>query len=177
MIKSLAIVCAVVALFYTQNAQAQFVREQAVFVGPVVALNFQGSNSFYFGANVEYMMKRDVGLGLMFRYFTYIAREFPDGGRYGFDGGVIAADANYHFKVPQKELDPFVGAAIGLVFASGSLRGTSNTYGYKSPNTSDIMFSILVGARYFIGDKIAGVGRLAFGANYNALELGAEFSL
>ena len=174
---ALLVVLAALAMVGARTAQAQYVREQSKFVGPIVALNFQGSQTAYFGVNFEYMLKRDVGVGGMFRYFTYTAATFSDGGTYVFSGGVVAATANYHFKVPQNELDPFVGAAIGVNFASGGYKNTTNTFGYKSPNYSDIVFAILAGARYFLSDRFAAVGRLAFGANYNAFEVGADFSL
>ena len=174
--KLLVIGCALAALLLTQNADAQYVREKSIFVGPVVALALQGSNSFFIGANFEYMIKRDVGIGGVFRYFSYTARTFPDGGSYVFNSEIIGAQANYHFKMPQQEFDPVIGALVGLEMFQGGFKNTTVTYGAPS-GSSNLVFAITAGARYFLTDKLSAALRLAFGSNYNALELGLDLSL
>jgi hypothetical protein len=170
------LVAALVLVIGASAVRAQFIREQSMFVGPAVCLNLQGSNTLYFGLNGEYMMKRDVGVGIVFRYFTYDAVKYLDGGTYQFTGELIGAQANYHFKVAQKEFDPYLGLVIGYIMYQGAYKNTTLTYGNPPSASSNMVFDITAGARYFITDKLALGGRIAFGANYNALDIIGEFS-
>ncbi len=170
------LVAALLLVVGASAARAQYIREQTKFVGPAVCLNLQGDNTFFFGLNGEYMLKRDVGLGLVFRYFVYDAVKYPDGGTYQFTGELLGAQANYHFKVAQQELDPYLGLVAGYIFYQGAYHNTTLTYGNPPTANSNMVFDVTAGARYFLTDKLAIGGRIAFGAGYNAVDIIGEFS-
>jgi hypothetical protein len=174
----LAVVLGIALLFVTvRDSQAQYYREGAQLVGLSVGLNFTDSD-VPIGLNYENAIKREIGIGGIFRYWSRTTFHFSDGGTYVWNTELIGVQANYHFKVPQRELDPFIGAVLGYGFNQGSAHNTIYETFYSVSAPESILFAIQAGARYFISDNIALVGKLAFGNDsYNVLEVGGDFSL
>ncbi|HET7152427.1 MAG TPA: hypothetical protein VFJ29_01580, partial [Candidatus Kapabacteria bacterium] len=60
----------VLLLVTASTSRAQFLHEQSQLVGVTVGLNFTESG-VPIGLNYEYMIKREIGIGAIFRYWTY----------------------------------------------------------------------------------------------------------
>jgi len=164
-------------LVTARTSRAQFYREGSQFVGVSVGLNFT-DNDVPIGVNYENAIKREFGIGGIFRYWSRTTFHFSDGGTYVWNTELIGVQGNYHFKVPQREIDPFIGVVLGYGFNQGSAHNTIYESFYSVSAPTSVLFAIQAGARYFISDNIALVGKLAFGNDsYNVLEIGGDFSL
>jgi len=169
--------CALIACFSFTNADAQMVHESSQFVGVGVGFNFSQS-TVPIGANYEYMVKREFGIGGIFRYWSQTTFHYQDGGTYVWNTELIGAQGNYHFKVPQRELDPFMGIILGYAFNQGGPHNTIYTISYTPQELPAFIFAIQAGAQYFLTDNILVSGKLVFGSgSYDALEAGLEFAL
>jgi len=84
----------------------------------------------------------------------------------------IGVTANYHFKLDEPKIDPFVGLGLGYNVISCSVTGTFNgDCGYSS----GIYAIARAGARYFFSPKMAMYGDV--GAGGAALNLGLVFKM
>ena len=84
----------------------------------------------------------------------------------------IGVTANYHFKLDEPKIDPFVGLGLGYNVISCNVSGTFNgDCGYSSG-----IYSIArAGARYFFSPKMAVYGDV--GAGGAAINLGIVFKM
>ena len=173
------LVAAVFILLPMRSSYAQLVHEGSQFPGVALSVNFNEGEDLPIGVNYEYFVSRDFAIGGMFRYWTYTAWSDPNSSaKYVFTNYLIAAQGNYHFKVPQRELDPFMGFVIGDRVGNGAMQ---NAVGVQAPpiaGVSGIVFAIQAGARYFVSDKIGLEGRLLFGSGgVTVFEVGADFAM
>ena len=139
-------------------------------VGPVVGIGGIGSASASFGGRFEHAIKPlpDLGNGTLgiqaaFDYYSW-GQDFV-GYSWSYKYIPIGVTANYHFKLDEPKIDPFIGAGLGynIVSCSGTGAFGSFTCGYSS----GIYFIGRVGARYFFAPKMAlyadaGAGGAAF---------------
>jgi hypothetical protein len=152
-------------LLAAREGQAQFIHEGSNIIGLSVGLNFTESG-VPIGANYEYMVQRDVGVGGIFRYWSYsipYAYGSAPNGKWVWTSFIVGAQGNYHFRVPQRELDPFVGAILAYRSTSGSAQNSFAPSGFSPEIPSKVVFAIQAGARYFVSDNIDVTGRLIFG--------------
>lgn len=151
------------------TGQAQF-KERGLYIGPNVTL---ATDPIGFGAQLEYGITPNIGLGGMLRYWGQ-----------SFGGGswtliIPQAVAYYHF-LPGSEWDPFLGARLG--YASISYSWDS---GYSGASTSSGVFlNAAGGVRYFFTPRLSiqGTGefRLAgeeYFSNALGLVVGLDFTL
>jgi len=92
-------------------------------------------------------------------------------GTYSWKYIPIGVTANYHFKVSEPKLDPFLGLGLGYQYITCDAPGLGS--GYCS--SSSIYFIGRAGARYFFSPKMAVYGDA--GAGGATLNLGVMFKL
>jgi hypothetical protein len=179
MLKKLIGTVAVAALMAApvQQAAAQ-VSKGYTDIGVVVGLGNIGSASASFGGRFEHIFKElpDLGNGLLgigvsADYYSY-SNDFVGYG-YSFKYIPIGATANYHFKLQNKKIDPFIGAGLGYNYISCSYSGIGFSANYCS--SSAIYFIGRVGARYFLNPNMALYGDAGAGAA--TLNVGLTFKL
>ena len=83
----------------------------------------------------------------------------------------IGVTANYHFKLDDAKIDPFVGLGLGYQIITCDAPGLPG--GYCS--NSAVYFIGRAGARYFFNPKMAAYGDVGAGAS--TLSLGLMFKL
>jgi hypothetical protein len=137
-------------------------------IGAVVGLGGLGGASIAFGGRFEKVFKAlpDMGDGMLgFQIgvdwwswnYTYFAGESS-----GVTYIPIGATANYHFKMDNKKIDPFVGAGLGyqIVNASCVYQGID----YCGSYSSAIYFITKAGIRYFLNNNMAFYADVGVGA-------------
>jgi hypothetical protein len=143
-------------------------------IGPVVGLGGIGSASASFGGRFEHAIKAlpDMGNGMLgveagFDYYSW-SNSF-----YSYKYIPIGVTANYHFKLDEPKIDPFIGAGLGynIVSCSGTGAFGSVSCGYSS----GIYFIGRVGARYFFAPKMSIYADA--GAGGAALNVGLMFKV
>ena len=155
------------------TASAQFTADHN-YIGPSVGLSFLGSVP-QFGLNYEYGMDLQnvgtVGIGGIFRYWGY-SEDY-----WSYTNILIGAQGNYHFKIPDSKLDPYIGLVLAYDIGSWSWKDQSIS-GLYNPSVGGFWAAIQLGARYWISPTLALTGRLGFGSlSYGALEVGVDFKL
>ena len=139
-------------------------------VGPVIGLGGLNGASASFGGRFEHALQAlpnlgngTLGIQAAFDYYSWSANFVGYGWSYKYIP--IGVTANYHFKLDEPKIDPFIGAGLGynIVSCSGSGAFGSVSCGYSS----GIYFIGRVGARYFFAPKMAlyadaGAGGAAF---------------
>jgi outer membrane protein W len=137
-------------------------------IGPVVGLGGINGASASFGGRFEHAVKTlpDLGNGTLgieaaFDYYSWSSNGF--GFNYSVKYIPMGVTANYHFKLDEPKIDPFVGLGLGyeVVTCSGSFVTGNCSY------SSGLYFIGRVGARYFFAPKMAlyadaGTGAAAF---------------
>jgi hypothetical protein len=146
-------------------------------IGPVIGVGGINGASASFGGRFEHAVKSlpDMGGGTLgieagFDYYSWSA---------GFTGYSwdykyipIGVTANYHFKLDEPKIDPFLGLGLGYNIVSCNLTGTINgSCGYNS----GLYFIGRVGARYFFAPKMALYADA--GAGGAALNVGITFKV
>ncbi|MEE9431230.1 MAG: hypothetical protein V3V16_09330 [Melioribacteraceae bacterium] len=171
--KKVVLVLAVL-FFMVGTISAQF-QEGKHHAGPSIGLSFLGASAVQFGANYEYGMKIDdvpglIGIGGIFRYWNY------DLGFWSYTNIVIGAQGNYHFKVGDGKVDPYVG--ITLAYNAGTVSSDGNDYFGSllgnSVTNGGIWFGFQGGARYWFSPNMAAHARFGVGTG-SALDLGIDF--
>lgn len=157
------------------NTQAQY-EVGKHYAGPSIGLSFLGSTA-QLGLNYEYaFVIKDfgtVGAGGIFRYWGY--KETFFGGSWSYTNILIGGQFNYHFKIDNKKIDPWVGAVLAYDAGSVDLKSNNNVF-YAEPSHGGFWLGFHGGARYWISPTIALMGRVGFGTlSYGALELGVDF--
>jgi hypothetical protein len=144
-------------------------------VGAVIGLGGIGSASASFGGRFEKIFKElpDLGGGLLGIGVSADYYGYNFGGGYSLSYIPIGATANYHFKLDNKKIDPFLGAGLGFQVVNCSGAGLSGfgCGGYSS----GVYFIGRAGARYFLTDKLAAYADVGAGAA--TINLGITFKL
>jgi len=145
-------------------------------VGAVIGVGGVGSASASFGSRFEHAIKAlpDLGNGMLgiqaaFDYYSWSGGTGL--GTYSWKYIPIGVTANYHFKVSEPKLDPFLGLGLGYQYITCDAPGLGS--GYCS--SSSIYFIGRAGARYFFSPKMAVYGDA--GAGGATLNLGVMFKL
>lgn len=117
------------------------------------SLGVKSKNFNHFGARVEYMKWKRIGLGLEYTYALLTFRYIGRGGYH--TGGVLRqrllAKFNYHFATSEK-LDPYLTAGFGYA----NIKLFSDEPGIKSEPLPlpPLAFRIGIGMRYFFTDRM-----------------------
>jgi hypothetical protein len=174
--KLFVFVAVVVALSFmvTATSLAQFVAEKN-YLGPCIGLSFLGSVP-EFGANYEYGMDVKnfglVGIGGLFRYWSY--SEGYLAGKWSYTNILIGAQGNYHFKLVDTKIDPWLG--LILAYDGGSVNGEGLDGNYATPTHGGVFLGAHGGARYWLSPNLAVTGRIGFGSlSYGSLDVGVDF--
>jgi hypothetical protein len=145
-------------------------------VGAVVGLGGIGGAGASFGGRFEHAIKPlpDLGNGMLgiqaaFDYYSWSGGLGT--GSYSWKYIPIGVTANYHFKLDEPKLDPFVGLGLGYQIITCDAPGLPS--GYCS--NSAIYFIGRAGARYFFSPKMAAYGDV--GAGGATLNLGLMFKV
>lgn len=153
-------------------AAAQGFGEGYLDIGPTLGLGGLGSASTAFGARIEKAIKplESLGGGMLgiqvgLTYYTW-SSSF-----YSYKYIPIGATANYHFKVSDEKIDPFVGLGLGYQVVSCDWKG----FGADLCDDSAIYFVGRAGIRYFMSEKMALYGDV--GAGGATLNVGLMFKL
>lgn len=167
-------------LFFTVgtiNAQFEAGKSHA---GPSLGFGFAGYG-LTFGADYEYGMNlKDIGVdapgklgvGGIFRYYNWTEGSF--GYEWSFTDIIIGAQGNYHFKVGDGKVDPWVGLVLGFDVATSSWDGPSG-FGDNSDSSGGIFFNGNAGVRYWFSPNMAARASLGFGGIVSSLILGVDF--
>ena len=155
--------------FGTINAQFQEGKSHA---GPSIGLSFLGSTAS-FGANYEYGMKLAdlpglIGVGGIFRYWSY-GNEF-----WSYTYIIVGAQGNYHFKVGNGKIDPYLGLTLAYNAGSSSWAGSGFGSGLSSGFSGGIWFGFQAGARYWFSPNMAVNARFGAGSG-SGLDIGVDF--
>jgi len=147
-------------------------------IGAVVGLGGLNGASASFGGRFEHAIKPlpDLGNGMLgiqvaAEYYSWSSNFV--GYSWSYKYIPLGVTANYHFKLDEPKIDPFVGLGLGynVVNCSFSGSGINNSCGYSS----GIYFIGRAGARYFFSPKMAVYGDV--GAGGATLNLGIMFKL
>jgi hypothetical protein len=166
----------VISFLVPNTANAQFTADHS-YIGPSIGFAFLGSSP-QFGLNYEYATNLQnigtVGIGGLFRYWGY-SESYYDG-KWSYTNILIGAQGNYHFQIPNSQLDPYVGIVLAYDIGSTSWSGP-NYYGI-SASAGGFWTAIQAGGRYWISPTIALTARLGFGSlSYGALDVGVDFKM
>jgi hypothetical protein len=163
----------------TSAGQAQGVGTGFTDLGAVVGLGGLGGASLAFGGRFEKIIKPlpDLGDGLLgiqvgadWWSWNY---DYFQGNSSSVSYIPIGVTANYHFKMENKKIDPFLGAGLGyqIVNASCVYQGVD----YCDSYSSAIYFITKAGIRYFMNSNTALYADVGVGAA--SLNIGAMWKL
>jgi len=147
-------------------------------IGPTVGLGGLNGASASFGGRFEHAIKPlpDLGNGMLgiqvaAEYYSWSANYVGYGWSYKYIP--IGVTANYHFKLDEPKIDPFVGAGLGynVVSCDGTGAFGSVSCGYSS----GIYFIGRAGARYFFSPNMSLYGDV--GAGGATLNVGIMFKI
>ena len=145
-------------------------------IGPTVGRGNLGGASASIGGRFEHAIKAlpDMGNGMLgiqagFEYYSWSGGTGV--GSYSWKYIPIGVTANYHFKLDNAKIDPFVGLGLGYQIITCDAPGLPG--GYCS--NSAVYFIGRAGARYFFNPKMAAYGDVGAGAS--TLSLGLMFKL
>lgn len=128
-------------------------------LGPVVGLGGIGGASLALGARFERIFKAlpDMGDGLLGIQVAADWWSFD----YGFVGGnssisyiPVGVSANYHFKMQNKKIDPFLGAGLGYTIVSATCVYLGVDY-CSNAYSSAIYFIAKAGIRWWMSPALA----------------------
>lgn len=129
-------------------------------VGATIGVGGIGSASVALGVRAERAFRSvpDLGDGLI---GIQAGIDYYSWGEPGFKWTYVpvGATANYHFKLDNGKLDPFVGVGLGYSIVSCSYDGTGDLCA-----NSSLYFIGRAGGRYFLNDKMALYGDVGAGA-------------
>lgn len=131
-------------------------------VGPTIGFGSLGSASMAFGGRFEMALKPIpalaslgngvVGIQVGATYYSYSFYEWS------IKYIPIGVTANYHFKLSDPKIDPFVGAGLGFEIVSCTGTGL-----FGCGSSSSIYFIGRAGVRYFLAPKLALYGDVGAG--------------
>ncbi len=155
--KLVALAASAVLLAGASTAQAQLAVGHTD-VGVVAGLGNIGNSNIALGGRFEKVIKPlpDLGggtLGIMVgvNYYSYSDKFGAIG--WSVKYLPIGATANYHFKVTNKKIDPFLGLGLGYQIINCSYDSPQGSFDYCS--NSALYFIGRAGIRYFTSDKLA----------------------
>lgn len=175
--KILALAASATLLLSASTAQAQLAKGHTD-LGVVLGLGNTGDAGLAPGARFEKVIKDlpsmgngTLGIMVGVNYYSY-------GWNAGaYKGSVkylpIGATANYHFKMANKKVDPFLGAGLGYQIINCSYDTPQGNFDYCSNST--LYFIGRAGIRYFTSDKMALYADA--GAGDAALNVGLMFKM
>jgi len=146
-------------------------------IGPVVGLGGIGGAGASFGGRFEHVFKAlpDLANGLLGIQVAADYYSWSSGAglfNYSIKYIPVGGTLNYHFKLDEPKLDPFIGLGLGYNIVSCSFDGNTNVgCGYDSA----LYFIGRAGARYFFSPKMAVYGDL--GAGGATVNLGVMFKM
>jgi hypothetical protein len=156
-------VLASVALL-AQPAAAQGFGPGYMDVGPTVGFGSLGGANLAFGGRFEMALKpipalASLGNGMLGIQVgaTYYSYSNP---YWSFKYIPIGVTANYHFKLADAKIDPFVGAGLGYQVVTCSGAGL---LGLSCGSSSSVYFIGRAGVRYFLTPKLAAYGDVGAG--------------
>ena len=177
--RALKLVATSMALAMTASIAAAQAKPASLFnvgytdIGPAIGLGGIGSASVSFGGRFENAIKAlpDLGNGILgieaaFDYYSW-SNTFAS-----WSYMPIGVTANYHFKLDEPKIDPFIGLGLGYQVISCDVKGTN--LGNVCTNSA-IYFIGRVGARYFFSPRTAFYADA--GAGSGALHVGLMFKL
>jgi hypothetical protein len=148
-------------------------------IGPVIGNGGLGSASAAFGGRFEHAIQTlpSMGNGILgievgADYYSWSANSSFS--NYSVKYIPIGVTANYHFKVTEPKLDPFVGLGLGYNVVSCSY-SSAFTGSFSCGYNSGIYFIGRAGARYFFSPKMALYGDVGAGAA--TLSVGLMFKM
>jgi hypothetical protein len=173
MLRKLLAGLAVVGFMASAPAQAQ-IAAGYLDIGPTIGLGGIGDAGMSIGGRFEKIIKplESLGGGLLgiqagFQYYSY---DFGFGSSYSVKYIPIGATANYHFKVANDKIDPFLGLGLGFEVVSCDYDGPGDC-----SFSSGIYFIGRAGIRYFFKENMSLYGDV--GAGGAALNVGLMFKL
>ncbi|MCW8848941.1 MAG: hypothetical protein OQJ81_03105 [Melioribacteraceae bacterium] len=172
----------IIACFFTTSSFAQF-EVGKHHAGPSISIGF-GGWGLGFGADYEYGMSlKDIGVdapgtlgvGGIFRYYNWSEDFFY--GEWSYTDIIIGAQGNYHFKLDNSKLDPWVGVVLGFdidSYSYDSKRGYDD-YNYSTSSGGGLFFNGNAGVRYWFSPNMAGRATFGFGNLVSSIVLGVDF--
>jgi hypothetical protein len=143
-------------------------------IGPVLGLGNIGNAGMAFGGRFERAIKAlpemnngTLGINASFDWYSWSSAF------YSYSYIPIGVTANYHFKLTDTRIDPFIGAGLGYQIISCDYDGPGG--GVDLCNNSALYFIGRVGARYFFKPNMAAY--VDAGAGAATLSLGLMFKL
>ena len=145
-------------------------------IGAVLGIGGVGSASFALGGRFEKIFKPlpDLGDGLLGLQVGVDWWSWDFGSGYSVSYIPIGVTANYHFKMENKKIDPFLGAGLGYQLVNASCPGFQGTDPCGS-YSSGIYFITKAGIRYFMSESLALYADVGVGAAN--LNIGAMFKI
>jgi hypothetical protein len=171
-------------------AQGMYVSKGTLYIGPSVGFSFLGSAP-EFGANCEYGIRENVGVGVLVRYWKYSedfifsspagteAESFNYSYSFSYSNILVAGMADYHFKIDVERLDPFVGVIVGYDRQSATWGGAEAVpEDLRHVSEGGFVGTAFGAVRYFLRDNLALVARFGYGSfSYGTLEVGVDLRL
>ena len=149
--------------------------------GPSIGIGF-GGYGLSFGADYEYGMSlKDIGvdapgalgIGGIVRYYNWSESYFYY--RWSYTDIIIGAQGNYHFKLDNNKLDPWIGLVLGFDIASSSWDGPAGFGSDYSTSSGGLFFNGNAGVRYWFSPTMAARASLGFGSIVSSLIVGVDF--
>ena len=179
--KKIAAVLITLALFSSVSfAQFEVGKSHA---GPSLSLGF-GGWGMGFGADYEYGMSlKDIGVdapgalgvGGIFRYYNWSEDFFY--GEWSYTDIIIGAQANYHFKLENDKIDPWLGVVLGFDIDNYSYDSKLgyDDYDYNTTSGGGVFFNGNAGVRYWFSPNMAARIGFGFGNLVSSLIIGVDF--
>ena len=156
----IATIAAALASFARPAAAQEGFRLGYTDVGATIGIGGIGAASVAIGGRFEHALRSvpDLGDGLI---GIQVGVDYYSWSEPGFRWSYIpvGATANYHFKLENKKIDPFLGLGLGYSIVSCSYDGTGDLC-----TNSALYFIGRAGGRYFFNDRMALYGDLGAGA-------------
>ena len=141
-------------------------------IGPVIGLGGLGGANISIGGRFEHGFKAlpDLANGVLgieagFDYYSYSNSSFS------VKYSPIGVTLNYHFKLDEPKIDPFVGVGLGYEI----INCTNTVSAGDHCGNSDLYLIARAGARYFYAPNMAFYGDIGAGAA--TLNLGLMFKV
>ncbi len=167
----LTVLCLAFLLLAHEDSFAQNdYNKGTVVINPGLGLGYWygGSGGFAVGftVNAEFSITEEIAVG---PYFAFTSKSYNYnggiGGDYSYTYVDFGARGSYHFakllQVNNDKFDPYAGAFIGYVSASGNADPIYG--GYYGSYSSGLRGGIFAGARWFFSDKFAAFGEVGVG--------------
>ena len=174
--KKLFTLFAIIAFSFSSiNAQYEVGKN---YVGPSIGIAWIGS-ALNLGANFEHGMQIEgipglIGIGGVFRYSSYGDDIYT--GSLDYTVISIGAQGNYHFKLENSKLDPYVGLALGYQNRSWDEPDWWDDRFFGDPDSGGLFFGAHVGIRYFFSPQLSVNARVGEGnLFYGGLDVGVDF--